>query len=203
MFALAPRFERLESLGQFFKQIAFFHGDSLGVVRPGVQPVLDEVCVYDGAMMLALPDIRLAVPGEAHTIAAMSRDYIEHGLGWSWTAGRVLQAIRDPATNVAVVVKREQLSGFGIMQYGDDSAHLSLFAINPTRRHQGLGRHLLAWLEHCARLAGIGQIRLEARADNLCAIAFYERLGYMLSGRVAGYYDGVVDAVQLEKRFTA
>lgn len=152
--------------------------------------------------MLAIPDIRLARPQDARNIAAMSRDFIEHGLGWSWTAARVLGAMRDPSTNVIVILKQDRMFGFGIMQYGDDTAHLSLLAIHPAQRHQGLGARLVDWLEQCARSAGSTHIRLEARADNRAAIAFYERLGFTHSGRVTGYYDGLVDAVRLEKRLS-
>ncbi len=151
-------------------------------------------------LSVAIPDIRLATRSEAGAIAQMSRDSIEFGLGWSWTPPRVLRAIRDPSTNVAVVVKRDRVCGFGIMQYGEDSAHLALLAVEPVRRHQGTGRRLVEWLEHSARGAGIAVIRLEARSDNRSAIAFYERLGYRRSGLLAGYYEGHFDAVQLEKR---
>ena len=150
--------------------------------------------------MLATPDIRLAVPKDARAIAELSRDHIEHGLGWSWTPARVLGAMRDPASNVIVVRQRERLAGFGIMQYGDDSAHLALLAVHPTRRHLGIGAHLVAWLEQPARAAGIKHIRLEARSDNRSAIAFYQRLGFSQSGKITGYYEGIIDAVQLEKR---
>lgn len=150
--------------------------------------------------MLAIPDIRLAFPDDARHIARMSRDFIEHGLGWSWTVGRVLRAMREPSTNVAVVLKRDCVRGFGIMQYGDDAAHLALLAIHPTQRHQGLGAHLVAWLEQSARIAGIDTVRLEARADNQGALAFYQRLGFRQRGRLIGYYEGVIDAVQMERR---
>lgn len=146
------------------------------------------------------PDIRLALPREARQIAAMSRDCIEHGLGWSWNTPRVLRAMRNPATNVAVILKRDVLRGFGIMDYGDQDAHLALLAVDPTQRHLGLGAALLGWLEQSARVAGLTAIRLEARADNRAAIAFYQHLGFTESGTVTGYYEGVIDAVQLGKK---
>jgi [ribosomal protein S18]-alanine N-acetyltransferase len=149
--------------------------------------------------MLAQPDIRPAAPADAAGIARMSRDCIEHGLPWSWTAARVMQAIGDPSTNVVVHVRRGQLQGFGIMQYDDDDAHLALLAVHPLSRHQGLGRGLLAWLEQSARVAGIRRTRLEARADNHHAIRFYERQGYVRVGLAAGYYEGTIDAVKLRK----
>ena len=148
--------------------------------------------------MPAQPTIRLANHDEAQSIARMSRDWIEHGLGWSWTTARVAQAIGDPSTNVAVLVKGDRLEGFGIMQYlDDDAAHLVLLAVSPVLRHQGRGRQLLLWLEHSAQVAGSTVIRLECRADNTHAIAFYQHLGYRQVGTVSGYYEGRVDAVQL------
>jgi [ribosomal protein S18]-alanine N-acetyltransferase len=147
--------------------------------------------------MTADTTIRLALAQDAALIAEMSRDYVEHGLGWSWTTARVLAAVNNQATNVAVT---GALAGFGIMHYGDDSAHLALLAVRPARQRCGLGTLLLEWLEKPARVAGIECIRLEARADNPNAIAFYRRQGFHEVGRIAGYYRGTVDAVRLEKR---
>ena len=69
-------------------------------------------------------DIRLARRDDAAAIARMSRDQIEQGLGWSWTAPRVLRSIADVQTNVVVLpVPTGGLAGFGIMKYHDDEAH--------------------------------------------------------------------------------
>jgi [ribosomal protein S18]-alanine N-acetyltransferase len=151
--------------------------------------------------MAAVPTIRLATPSDAEGIAEMSRSDIEHGLGWSWREPRVLAAIRDRTTNVAVMTEADALVGFGIMQYRGETAHLTLFAIRQSHRHQGLGSELVRWLEKPARIAGIERLRVEARADNGLALAFYHRLGFRTVKTVAGYYSGLVDAVQLEKKF--
>lgn len=143
--------------------------------------------------------IELAVPGDSAAIAAMSRDYIETGLGWSWTAARVLRSIRDKTTNVAVLRHRAELLGFGIMHYGDEHAHLALLAIHLEHRQRGLASALLGWLEECAAVAGLQAVRLEARVDNPGAIAFYLSQGYGRVGSVPGYYSGEIDAVRLEK----
>jgi [ribosomal protein S18]-alanine N-acetyltransferase len=149
--------------------------------------------------VIALPDIRLATVADAVTVALMSRQYIEQGLGWSWNVARVEAAIRNDSTNVAVIHARGGMVGFGIMQYGDDTAHLALLAVHPNYRQQGVAGRLLAWLEKCADTAGISRIAVEARSDNPAAIAFYQKQGYVQLARVAGYYRGVLDAVRLEK----
>lgn len=153
--------------------------------------------------MIITPNIRLAVPRDARDIAQMSRLYIEQGLGWSWTEGRVLGAIRSRSCNVAVVRERGLLAGFGVMQYGEDKAHLALLCVHPGWRKRRIGAQLVAWLEKSADTAGIGCIQLEARADNEAALAFYERLGYRNAGRISGYYRGVLDAIKLEKHLWA
>ena len=153
--------------------------------------------------MLVAPPIRLAIAHDAAAIADMSRSDIEYGLGWSWREPRVLHAIGDRATNVAVMTEADSIVGFGIMQYRDVTAHLSLFAIRPSHRNRGLGRQLLAWLEKPALIAGVRQLRVEARADNEKALSFYRRLGFKPVKTVAGYYSGMVDAVQLEKQLAA
>src|SRR5688572_32640450 len=45
--------------------------------------------------------VRLATLEDAAAIAALSREYIEHGLPWSWTEARVTLSNRDVNTNVA------------------------------------------------------------------------------------------------------
>jgi [ribosomal protein S18]-alanine N-acetyltransferase len=149
--------------------------------------------------MTGPPAIRLAHPQEAAELAAMSRDLIEHGLGWRWRPRRIAQAMADPATNVAVASMAGRRAGFGIMRYRDEEAHLLLFAVAPQCRRQGVGRSLLAWLEACARTAGIGIIRVEARMDNAPARAFYRRAGYRECQCVAGLYDAREDGVRLAK----
>lgn len=149
--------------------------------------------------MIIVPTIRLATMRDAQAIAELSRDQIELGLAWSWTPERVRGSIRDGATNVVVAIEGIALVGFGIMKYGDEKAHLSLLAVSPRRRDHGVGARLLDWLEKSARTAGIARIDLEARADNLGALAFYGLRGYGRYEIVPGYYQGRIDAYRLSK----
>ena len=153
--------------------------------------------------MLILPVVRLGNAADAAPIAEMSRSYIEQGLGWSWREARVLHAVRDRATNVVVATDADDIVGFGIMQYRDETAHLALFAVRPSHRNRGLGSLLVTWLEKPARIAGVERVGVEARADNLKALAFYQRLGFQPVKTMPGYYSGIVDAVRLEKQLRA
>jgi len=144
-------------------------------------------------------ELRLAEAGDASAIARLSKQEIEQGLAWSWTPARVGRALADPDTNVLVARDQGGLLGFGIMIYREQHAHLCLFAVRPDGRRQGVGSALLAWLERVAQVAGVQRLSLEARHDNVAAIAFYQEHGYRTSGVVAGMYQGVEDGVRLEK----
>jgi ribosomal protein S18 acetylase RimI-like enzyme len=145
------------------------------------------------------PALRLARPADAAVIAVLSRDLIEYGLAWRWTAARVAASIRAPEINVLVASADDKIAGFGIMRYGDDDAHLDLLAVAPRYQRRGLGRKLLEWLENCAVMAGIFRIELEVRAANLGAQRFYQRMGYRAYADIPGYYQGAEAALRMRR----
>jgi ribosomal-protein-alanine N-acetyltransferase len=144
--------------------------------------------------------LRLGVPADAYEIAVMSRYLIEVGLrGWSWPPDRVAKAIRARDTNVLVVDVKEHLVGFGIMEFGDATAHLSLFAVKPSHQRCGIGKQMIAWLEDTALVAGITTINLELRVNNFAARTFYRVLGYKEASYIPGYYRGIETAVKMTR----
>lgn len=149
--------------------------------------------------MIFQHDIDLARTTDALAIAELSRDAIEYGLAWRWTARRVMRCIHDADTNVVVVRQGIGVAAFAIMQYGEEEAHVALLAVRAARRRTGMGAALMNWLEITARVAGIKAIRLEVRMTNPGGMAFYRRLGFEESGVATGYYEGVEDAVRMLK----
>jgi ribosomal-protein-alanine N-acetyltransferase len=147
--------------------------------------------------------IRLATAKDAEPIAVESMAEIEHNLNWKWLPHRVLEAIQDPATNVAVATIGGSMVAFGVMEYHDDQAHLMLFAVREDMRRRGFGSALLRWLEKVALVAGVGCLKVEARADNRPARAFYQKHGYIEIEEVSGMYGHKVDGVRFEKRMDA
>jgi [ribosomal protein S18]-alanine N-acetyltransferase len=145
------------------------------------------------------PPIRLAQPGDAGEIAAMSRELIEHGLPWTWRPARVLRAIQSPDTNVAVIRSDGDLVAFGIMEYLEADAYLVLLAVHTASQRRGFGSALLRWLEASAAVAGAQRIRVDARRDNVAARTFYNEHGYHEVVIKPGRYSGAVDGIRLEK----
>lgn len=140
---------------------------------------------------------RLATSADAPVIAEMSRHLIESGLGWSWTRQRVEHAIRNTEMLVLTAVYGSEIIGFGIMDFGDETAHLSLFAVRESFQRQGVGLRMFEWLKSSALTAGIALIRLELRTENLGAQAFYRALGFTETGRTIGYYRGRENALRM------
>ena len=127
-------------------------------------------------------------------MAAMSRDFIEAGLGWRYSPKRIARLIADRETVALVACDAAGVQGFAIMQFGDERAHLILMCVQPAQRRLGIGRRLIEWLVESARVAGIMSIHLELRADNAAAQAFYRALGFSETLVVPGYYEGRVSA---------
>lgn len=149
--------------------------------------------------MTPLLQVSLASASDAVAIADMSRHLIEHGLPWTWGPGRVSKAIAASNVNVAVVREQQKLVAFGIMEYGEEDAHLVLFAVDPHHHRQGVGTAVLRWLEAAALVAGSKRIRVEARRDNVAARSFYNEHGYHERGIKLRMYSGALDGIYLEK----
>jgi ribosomal-protein-alanine N-acetyltransferase len=134
--------------------------------------------------------LRPGRPGDAARIAAMSRDLIETGLGWSWGPERVSRSIANRDTFTLLACDRERAVAFAIMFFGDEHAHLNLLAVRPSHQRQGIGRRMVEWLVESAKVAGIASIHLELRAANAAARSFYKSLGFTESAYIPGYYRG-------------
>lgn len=140
---------------------------------------------------------------DASQLAAMSRRLVEAGLESCWTRQRIERSMRHTDSVVLTARQHGSVVGFGIMQYGDTTAHLNLLAVEPMYRRLGIGRGLIRWLEQTAREAGTYRIQLEVRAPNVGALAFYQALGYQESSVLRGYYQNVEDAVRLTRDLSA
>ena len=133
---------------------------------------------------------------DADAISLLSRDSIEHGLGWTYRPERIARYLRDPDAVVLGARTHRQLVGFAIMHFGDERAHLVLLAVAPALRRRGIGRRMLAWLTESAQVAGVMSIHVELRAQNHAAHALYRTAGFAESLRIPGYYSGRETAVR-------
>jgi ribosomal-protein-alanine N-acetyltransferase len=93
------------------------------------------------------------------------------------------------------------ITGFGIMFYASEDAHLLLFAVRRAHQRRGIGSAILRWLEDVARAAGANRIRVECTRENSAGRNFYAEHGYHELSITTRMYRGVKDGVHLEKWF--
>jgi ribosomal-protein-alanine N-acetyltransferase len=148
-------------------------------------------------MRLAGIALRLARRADAPTLAAMSRDLIETGLGWHYRPERVARLLGDRETVTVVACDGERTAGFAIMRLDDERAHIVLLAVRPSHQRRGIGGRMTDWLVASAATAGVASVHVELRAANGAAYALYRATGFAETLRLQGYYGGRETAIRM------
>jgi ribosomal-protein-alanine N-acetyltransferase len=124
--------------------------------------------------------------------------------GISWSKAELQYFLKYPG-NVALAVEDEagSLAAFAIAgtqrRKGSVVGRLITIDVAAAVRRQGIGHALLEAVEQRLRAAGAGAVLLEVAVDNATAQRFYERHGFVRTGRIPGYYLGKIDALVMEK----
>jgi len=143
--------------------------------------------------------IELAKPSDTVQISRLSRDEIEHGLGWDYRVHKLVRLIKNKSKNVVVARVDNQLAGFGIMTYHREHANLELLAVKRERRRRRIGTGIVLWLEQVAVTAGAFSVFVQVRENNSGALRFYENLGYQNIDNIPGFYKGIENGVVMAK----
>ena len=114
-------------------------------------------------------------------------------LGGLWTASAYLREIESSrSTLLALDLKgsKEAKSAIGIACLWAivDEAHITLLAIAPNYRRQGLGQLLLLTLLKEAIARKLEWATLEVNVNNTKAIDLYQKFGFEVVGTRKGYY---------------
>ncbi len=99
-----------------------------------------------------------------------------------------------------VVTYYQKIVGF--MMSGITPQHalrILLLVIKNEFKSLGLGKALMDRMAQKAKVMGINRMILEVRVTNAGAIAFYQRLGLNITGRVKGFYKDGMDAFIMQK----
>jgi [ribosomal protein S18]-alanine N-acetyltransferase len=147
---------------------------------------------------LSTPTLREVHWSDIPALVALERDLFAHDAWseptwWAELAGR-------PRRDYVVLADADGVLGYAGLDHGGEVADVMTVAVAPGAQGRGLGRLLLAELEHRAQARGAGHVILEVRADNAAALALYERSGFaVLSTRRRYYQPGDVDAIVMRK----
>ena len=106
-----------------------------------------------------------------------------------WNAETIMEAFTLPAFRAYGLLRAEKnLAAYVTVYHTDDCLEILNLGVAPELRRQGLGKRLLSGVLHESTKEGILQSVLDVRIGNTPAIALYEGLGYVRTGRRKGYY---------------
>jgi ribosomal-protein-alanine N-acetyltransferase len=174
---------------------------------PGVL-ALDQVC-FGGLWSeagyrreMASPNselrvLRLPQPAPAYQGETVGRPMTGGGDRQTDPALAANRPITDTTSRQSAGQTGDGIVGLGCYWAILDEAHITLLAIAPPYRGQGLGRRLLLHLLTSARQRGLARATLEVRATNQLALKLYQSLGFRTAGRRRKYYSDGEDALIL------
>jgi ribosomal-protein-alanine N-acetyltransferase len=134
----------------------------------------------------------------SHLQACLALDQLCFGSSTSnglWSCEQWRNELTDP-----------QRPGLGLWQGGRlmamacswlilDELHITLVAVHPARRRQGLAQQLLHALLQQGRRLGATRATLEVSSGNPAALALYRALGFQTAGVRRAYYSNGDDAL--------
>lgn len=142
------------------------------------------------------------VPFEPLPCRLLEPAHLEHclaldqaSLGGLWTRTQWQSELAEARRPGMGLWQQERLVAMASGWQVVDELHITLVAVDPARRRQGLGRQVLtALLSHC-QAQGSERATLEVAAGNGAALALYQALGFQEAGRRSAYYRNGDDAL--------
>jgi len=142
----------------------------IGVVRPDIRQALPP----------ALPAlIREATRADRDEIASILMRFWGKTDGMR-TYGKSFDMLQAPA--LVAVGDQNRLVGVAVWTTSGNRALLIELSVLPACQSAGLGRLLIQRLAEVARDQGLTALALSTTNDNLLALAFYQRLGFVIEG---------------------
>jgi ribosomal-protein-alanine N-acetyltransferase len=139
---------------------------------------------------------------DALDILPLDAEHLEHCLdldqlcfGGLWTREQWRNELVDPQRPGLGQWQEGRLVAMACAWLVLDELHITLVAVDPTRRQQGLAQDLLRVLLQRSRQLGAARATLEVGSGNRAALALYRALGFQTAGIRRGYYSNGEDAL--------
>jgi ribosomal-protein-alanine N-acetyltransferase len=116
-----------------------------------------------------------------------------------WKPEHFLQEIHSPLSFPFVATINGEVAAYLCLMSLFEEAQIMNIAVAPQKRGIGLARKLIELAIETARSKGAENLVLEVRESNMAAIALYESFGFVRYFVRKRYYDGLEDAVLMEK----
>lgn len=121
----------------------------------------------------------------------------------AWPIKAFKDLVAQHATMAAGLVIDGDLQAMLVAQFVAGEAEILTLATAPAARRCGFAGKLLSDVEQRLRPRGLTKWLLDVAADNVGAIAFYEKHGFQVDGRRSNYYNRLegqrIDAILMSK----
>jgi [ribosomal protein S18]-alanine N-acetyltransferase len=122
--------------------------------------------------------------------------------GIAYSRVELMHYIRRHGAFTIVAESNGEIAGFSIGEALRCRGHvITIDVAEPFRRH-GLGSRLMDAAEERFRQSGCEVSLLETAVNNMGAIAFYKRRGYVVLKTIPRYYNGHLDALLMGRKLT-
>lgn len=139
--------------------------------------------------------IRPAGEGDLDALASLEAEAFPE----PWSRRLLADELAHSASLVLVAEDAGAVAGYASFRRAADEAELLRVAVSQAARGRGTGRRLVeAGLRELAS-EGVASCFLEVRPGNAPALALYQRLGFLQTGRRGRYYADGSDALLLSR----
>ena len=135
--------------------------------------------------------LQLLAPEHLEACVALDRQ----ALNGMWSRQQWGTELADPQRHGLGIWQRRQLLAMACAWLILDELHITLVAVDPSQRRQGLGRRVLAALLREGSRLGAQRATLEVASGNQAAQSLYASLGFEVAGCRRGYYSNGDDAL--------
>ena len=135
--------------------------------------------------------LQLLAPEHLEACFALDRQALD-GI---WSRQQWSTELADPQRPGLGIWQRRQLLAMACAWLIVDELHITLVAVAPSQRRQGLGRRVLAALLREGSRLGAERATLEVASGNQAAQSLYASLGFEVAGCRRGYYSNGDDAL--------
>lgn len=139
---------------------------------------------------------RFAEPADLDAVVAIEKAWPTSA---GWTRAQFETELRNPRARFVVAEEEGVLAAYAVLWAVPPEAHILDVAVEPARARKGLGRFVLEAVLAQARRLDLKKATLEVRGDNSPALALYRAAGFRVVGTRPKFYNGLVDAVLMDR----
>ncbi len=123
----------------------------------------------------------------------------------AWSYQTITELLEQDSIDLLVVYQSDKIVGYCLYQVVFEQAEILRIGTHPDYQRQGIASQLFIKLNRELQDNKVESLLLEVRADNLPAIALYERQGFIVIHQRKGYYSQpnqpAIDALIMQLTF--